>query len=251
MRNAWPRLGVVVVSAAFGLAGCNSTQPERVDVRTASVSVKATATSGLFDCYEVWTDATGDDIPDTFTGFYTCDDAQESFQRQMPWNYSLSISIIRKGGTTEEIATSLTGLIGSSIVPGDTLDDFVSVTDSDPTIETARDKAQDGPLFYVNGKRVSRGSPVYHTANSFTVGTPNILTTSPTFDFNINTGDTIIVRARKQTFSQSPGFLPADPDPTLLLEGTLAIGGAGVVTSGTSSSTSADKSGFAFSYTVP
>jgi hypothetical protein len=250
----------VLAVAVIVAVGCDSSQPDRIDTRTASVSFKTTAESFLFDCYEVWIDQSNppDGIPEFNAGVTTCDETTQFQERAVPWNYALGISIIRAGTTTEETVTSLTGLPGSSVLPGDDTDviaDFISLTDFDPTIGTAAPKPHQDEFYFLNGKQVSRGSPYFLSAFGFSVGTPNILdtplTVAPTFDFSVNTGDTIIVRARKQSLAAAPPYLPPVPDPKIILEATLAVGGVSVVPTGSSVSTVDDQSGFTLSFTVP
>ena len=38
--------------------------------------------------------------------------------RAVPWRYSLGITIIHRGSTTEELVTSLTGVLGTISYPG-------------------------------------------------------------------------------------------------------------------------------------
>jgi len=250
MRNAWPTYALVLVAAVLAAVGCDSTEPERVTTRSASVFVEARADVTLWDCYEVWVDNDNDGNPDEFVTNF-CEPTIEAAQRLMPWNYAISISIIPKGGKDEHVVTSVDGIPGSSFDPGNNLDDFVSVTESDANISAAAPRANQDNIYFLNGKRVSPGSPVFLTINGFPVDTPNILTASPSFDFEANSGDTIIVRARKQAAGQMPPFLPQEPDPHLLLSAGLVVGGAAVTPAGSSTSTSADKSGFTFSFAVP
>jgi len=259
MRNAWPTYAVVLVAAVLVAVGCDSTQPDRIESRTASVTLNTAAKVDLYDCFEVWQDTNNpqDGVPDVNTGFLTCEPTPPApFKaiRSIPWRYSLRISVIRRGTTTEEVVTSDTGLFGSSVEQGDP-NPFVSMTDFDETATPIPDRPPADDLYFLNGKTVSLGNPTYLAFAGIDVGTPNILTqpltTSPTFDFTVNTGDTIVVRARKQLVADAPPFLHFDQDPEVTLEAGLAIGGTAVATSGTSSSSTSDGSGFSISFTVP
>lgn len=253
MRNAWPTVAVVLTAAVLVSVGCDSDEPEHATGRTASVTVTAVAEGPLFNCYEVWQDTTvpPDSNPDVNTGFVICDETIDFAQRPVPWRYSLTISVIHAGTVTEDVVTSLEGLPGSSVLPNDGIDDFVSLTDYDPNVLTAPAKDHQEDIWFVNGKTVSRGSPVYLAAMGLDLGVPNILTTSPSFDFAVNSGDTIIVRARKQGTAAAPAFIPTTPEPNLTISGTLSVGGVGASVSGSQTSSNADQAGFAFSYTVP
>ena len=255
MRNSWPTRLVVMAIALLVVTGCNTTQPPSVGPRIASVTVDATAKGDLFDCYDIWQDTSQppDGVADIDTGYKLCQPAPAPpASRGVPWHYSMSISIIPAGTTTEQIVRSVNGVIGSSIRANDTVEDFVSLTNYDPTVEGAADKAHDPEtgFYYQNGKRVSVGSPVYLTALGIPItGVPNILTVTPSFDFTVNRGDTIVVRAAKQSTAQSPPFI-IYPQPNLVIAATLNVGGTAVTPSGSATSTDADKAGISFSYTV-
>ncbi len=255
MRTSWPMRLVVLAVALLAVTGCNTTQPPSSGTRIASLTVEATADGTLYDCYDIWQDTSQppDHIPDIDTGFKICDERTTEFAtRAVPWHYSMSISIIAAGTTTEHVVRSVNGVIGSSVQAGDTLDDFVSLTNYDPTVGTALDKPADtdNGLYFLNGKRVSVGSPVYLVANNVPIiGVPNILTATPSFDFTVNRGDTVIVRARKQSTAQSPGFIVA-PVPKLTLSASLNVGGTAVTPNGSATSAFDDMAGFTFSYTV-
>lgn len=264
MRNAWPTYAVVLVAAVLVAVGCDSTQPDRVESRTASVSLRTTAKVDLYDCFEVWQDTNNpqDGVPDVNTGFVTCDPTPPPIGggpvvkalRSIPWRYSLRISVIRKGTTTEEVVVSDSGLFGSSVESGDPTP-FISMTEFDETSPAIPDRPHADDIYYLNGKTVSLGNPTYLAFAGIDVGTPNILsqplTTGPTFDFTVNTGDTIVVRSRKQAYVDAPPFLHFDQDPEVRLESVLAIGGTPVAISGTNVSSTDDGAGFSSSFTVP
>jgi hypothetical protein len=254
MRNAWPTQVALVAVAILAISGCNSSQPSGGVSRTASLSMTAIADGLLYDCYDIWVDTSQppDGIPDSDTGYKICDITTDAAQRAVPWRYSLSISIIPAGSTTERIVTSVNGVTGSSIQPGDGIDDFISMTNYDLTVGVAAVKPPDlaNGLYFINGKHVSVGSPVYLSANNFgNLGAPNVLTTSPSFDFTVNSGDTVVVRARKQPLAEAPGFITSE-FPHLKIGAAFSVGGIAVVTNGNQTSGEEDKAGFTFSYTV-
>jgi hypothetical protein len=168
----------------------------------------------------------------------------------------VTISAIRAGTTTEEIVTSLSNVIGSSVQPGDGIDDFVSLTEYDPTVQpptvfkSPEFRSGYGIVSFLNGKELSRASALYLTPIGIELGEVNILTLTPSFDFTVNSGDTIIVRARKQLVADAIPYLPVAPPPDLRLTGLLSVGGALVSPSGNSESTSDDGAGISFSFTV-
>jgi hypothetical protein len=261
MRTDWRVRAAVLLGSILAVAGCSTTQPDSVGTRDASLAFEARATVNLFDCYEIWAPdpITGIPVYQGFNECYLAHDSQtgvvRSENRPVPWNYSLTVSIIHRGSTTEEIVTSVAGMIGSSVQPSDGIEDFVSLTGYDPSDQPAPIKQPEerpgyGLVQFRNGRQVSRGSPIWLETNNFFLGEPNILLAPTTFDFGVNSGDTVIVRARKQNVALMPDFLPRTPDPLLQLSGTLSVGGILIAPSGTKISSTADGAGVSFSFTV-
>ena len=260
MRNDCRMRAVVLLGSVLAAAGCTTKQPESIGTRTASVRILAKADVNTFNCYEIWADDI-DGIP-ADTGERECENELNSGGdpvvaiRNIPWRYSLTVSIIHAGSTGEEIATSLSGVIGSSVQPGDGIDNFISLTEYDPTDQPASKfrppefRPGYGIVTFENGRLVSRGSPIWLAIAGFGPGETNILTLSPTFDFEVNAGDTVIVRARKQLAVDAPPFLQSSPPPKIVLSGTLSVGGSLVTPAGAAKSTSADGAGISFSFTV-
>lgn len=270
MRIARPKNVVVMVVSILALFGfgCDSTQPDSINSGTASVTLNTRALVDIYHCYEVWVDTSNppDGTPDENTGFTACEPASPAggggtsvkAQRAVPWRYALTISVIRAGTTNEVVVQSDTGVPGSSVQPGDGIPDFISMTDYDPGVDSAPAKPPVDQFYYLFGKTVSVGSRVYLASVGADLGPPNILTiektnaqTPPTFDFIINSGDTVVVRARKEASVTGlpPGVSP-DQETEITLSGELAVGGVQVATNGTSVSSFEDKSGFTFSFTA-
>src|SRR5262249_4977700 len=158
--------------------------------------VVAGATVELFNCYEIWANDINGVL--VYQGFNECYTTSQVSPREVPWHYSLSISIIRRGSTAEELVTSTSGIAGSSVRPSDDVDDSISMTDSDPGQADAdfrgpEDRPGYGTVQFLNGKKASRGSPLWLGPAGFPIEEPNILS-APTFDFEVNPGDTVIVR---------------------------------------------------------
>jgi hypothetical protein len=248
MKNACRARAVGVILAAFVVAGCSSTQPDRVETRTASLSFATTASVPVWDCYE-------SPFPFCFPALDGNPPAQKIVDRQVPWRYSVAITIVRAGTYTEEVAFSTTGTLGTSVgEPGDVVPDFVSLTNYDPDQPPVADRDVGG-IHFTNGKTVSSGSPVYLSQVGIDPGIPNMLdTVAPvpgapaTFDFELNTGDTVIVRARKESVAASPAVSPAYEN--VRLKATLALAGSPVVGQGPQTSPTDDKAGFTFSFRV-
>jgi len=248
MKNDWRAQAVVVFLSAFAVAGCSSTQPDRIETRPASLSFKTTAFVGLWDCYE-------DPAPpgcfpqleDNGSGL------QKKETRSVPWRYSLEITVIRAGTTEEVVVTSLSGEVGSSVQAGDDVEHFVSLTDYDPNMPAVPDKVVDGTT-YSNGHAVSTGSPIYLATINVDPSVPNppniLLNTAQTFDFTLNAGDTVLVRARKQGVDDpsAPQFQPPLDDITL--ESSLSVSGVPVVNQKELKLVPDNSPGLSFSYTV-
>jgi hypothetical protein len=101
-----------------------------------------------------------------------------------------------------------------------------------------------------SSKKVTNASRLWLEGNGFFLGEPNVLEQiPPTFNVDLNLGDTLIVRARKQKRSDAPPFLSSDTDPELALTGTVSLGGVQVPLQGTSATSFDDMAGMTFSYT--
>jgi hypothetical protein len=252
---------MVMVLSVFAVAGCSSTQPDRIETRLASLGVSASASVLIFDCYQVWQDVDGDGVPETDTATTQCfptfepqNPIQVRKNRAVPWPYSLQVTVIPAGSVSEQVVISSDGAtVGSSVEPGDSVEDFISLTDYDPDQPPSSVvNFNTGSTFFLNGKQVSQGSPIYLASIGVDPGVPNILNIlnpPETFDFNLNTGDTVVIRARKQLRLAGPPFLP----PTgadLRISANLLISGVQATTQGSKVSPVDDGAGFTFSFTV-
>lgn len=266
MKIAWRALAVGLI-VVIALAGCETTQPDRIGTRESSVSFSATANVGLYNCYDLYQDTNQDGTPDFFLQFLcepvieitsTGDLVHTLAVRSVPWRYSVKFTVLRAGATSEQLLTSLSGVVGSSVQPFDPVDDFISLTGYDTIVVPVPDKNQ-GDLYWINGRQVSAGSPLYMSSIFVDPGEPNLLgPPATTFDFNLDTGDTVIGRARKQAFSAAPPYI-FTLDPNIQLSGRLSVGGVDVhpestppVAAGTTSPTTSgqDEAGVTFSFTV-
>jgi len=228
-------------------ASCDSEQPATTTSAAASLTVSASAQVDNNWCWDMWfdEDGVGGCEFDLQQKFCQVVDNEAKNSHPVPWRYTVQVSVIRAGQTTPQV-------IGSSVVPNDNVQDFVSLTPYDPVVSPGIPKANDGQICYLNGVTVSRGTQTWLQANGYDIGTPNILETNPSFDFELQQGDTVIVEARKQSRNDAPNFLqdPEDlSDADLILTGTLTVAGGSVLVNGTQFSPTADKAGFSFSYT--
>lgn len=263
MKTTWRAQTTAAILFLFALAGCSSTQPDSITTRGSSIGFHATALVELFDCYEEWQDTTGPNgvpdgtpdvkINDSLVCFPALDDGhppvQIRTQRAVPWRYTIAITVIRAGGVSEQILNSVDGVPGLDV-------SFESLTAYDVGTEPSPVQTVNPPgtdIFYRFGVRLSTGSPIYLTNLGVDPGVPNILGVNPTFNYNLNSGDTVIVRVRKQPTLQAPSGEP--PYPDLLLVAELTVSGQSVTPQSTPpgnppTSSPDDTSGITFSYTV-
>ena len=245
MNNAWRVRASIAIVSSLIVAGCDSTQPDRIETRSASMNFETIALVEIWDCYQT---------PFLFCFPSLANEVQEKSPRALPWNYSLKITIIRAGTIDEQVAVSSSGVVGSSVEFGDGIEDFISLTAADPNMPPVPDKDVGGTIFS-NGNKVSTGSPIYQAFIGVNPGVTNILGTEPaapnvpaTFDLSLNTGDTVIVRARKQTIALSPRYRPLPTN--IAIEAFLTVSGVQVAVQGPTKSSTGNGTGFTFSFTV-
>ena len=251
------RLALVIATIGVALSGCDSTQPSNIGAATASIRFSADGLVGSYDCWELWADISQppDGVPDDLNQLF-CEqlfvggnpEVPVVDSRPIPWRYSIAITVIRAGQTQEE-------LIATSIFPGDTIDDFISMTGYDTIRSVGPTRGFDGTFYYVTpgasgtqftaSARVSSGNQLWLESQGV-LGEENIMGEPPPFDVELNEGDTLIVRARKQRNEDAP-YLPLDPQ--LVLTGTVTLGGTQIQLLGTPSSTSDNMAAVTFSFT--
>ena len=265
MKNAWRAQAIGVALSVAALAGCDSTQPDQIDTRGGALGIDARAATFVYNCYEIWFDTDADGVPDLnaaqdecFQVFVPAGNPPEFVPKvvtaPVPWHYSLKVSVLPAGATVENVVVSSDGAtIGSSVEPGDLMNDFESLTAYDLTQGPAPPKANDGPQYWLNGREVTAGSPIYLATQGIDQGIPNILdivTDPPTFTFNINAGDTILVRFRKQLDTAAPDFIPPSAEADLKLTATFLVNGDEVAVQGQRETSDTDGSGVTFSYSM-
>jgi hypothetical protein len=246
MRRLTPAI-FAIAAIILATAGCDSEQPATSPSTTATLSIKASADVDKNFCWDVWSDldGNGDCEFDNQQKYCETADGGSKNTRPVPWRYSAQVSILRAGTTTPQI-------IASSVVPGDTVPDYVSLTPYDPVVEPGIPKPSAEGICYLNGVKVSRGTQYFVEANGYIFGPPNVITHTPVLEFELALGDTVIVEARKQAVFDAPNYLQAPDDTSdvnLYLTGVLLVGSGEVQVNGTTSSSAADKAGFSFSYT--
>lgn len=248
---------LATVPLILAAAACKSTQPTGDTAATATLSFEARGRVDTLDCWEVWYDTTDppDGTPDTDAGFKFCQTVQKDI-RLIPWHYSLEISILRAGATSPE-------LVASSVIPFDSIPDFVSMTDYDHAVGVGAthlpDLTQTPPQYFKrssnladgdSAQQVGSGSPVYISTFGIDIVPPNVLQQTPSYSLTLNRGDTIIVAARKEKIADGGGpWLPTDQPPDINLHAILVVAGEQVQVTGTSTSPDDDGTGVSFSFT--
>jgi len=248
MKNAWRAKALGAILSALVITGCSSTQPDSFEDLSGSLSFTTSASVTLWACYE-------SPFLYCFPETFGLPPVQRVVDRlNVPWRYSIEVTIIRAGTVYPVLAVSTTGVPGTSIYPGDGVDDFVSLTDYDLADSPAPDRTEFG-VDFTSGKIVTAAHPLYLQWIFVDPGVPNILAivsatpgTPATFDFELNRGDTVVVRARKQQTSAAPGFSP--PFQNVKLSARLDVSETPVSVQGSATSSTEDKAGFTFSYTV-
>ena len=246
MRRSMPAIFAIAASI-LATVGCDSEQPASSPETTASLTITARADVDKNFCWDLWQDldSSGDCEFDTQTKFCEVADLGSKDSQAVPWRYSAQVSILKAGTTTPQI-------VASSVIPGDSVFDYVSLTPYDPVVAPGFQKPSADGFCYLNGVKVSRGTQYWVEANGYVLGPANVLEHIPSLEFQLALGDTVIVEARKQAVVDAPNYLQAADDFSelnLVLTGVLTVGTGEVLVNGTSFSSTADKAGFSFSYT--
>jgi len=244
---------LMALAAVAGLTSCETTQPVGSGSKQMSFSMSSTALVDLWNLWDVFVeDANGDLVPasqpfptrfcDIPTSIACCQvSGVSSTSVRVPWNYVVDIAMIPSGTGTEQ---TLASSVGDS-------DPFTSRTPFDSTIFATLGDGSSGGFFFRNGRRVSAGSEDY-MANCLgvTAKVPeeSVLGFSPSFVVELNKGDTVIIRARKEltTNSEFAGIYLSDPRIISLIE----IDGIEINPRGDSSSSTTEGAGFTLSYTL-
>ena len=249
-----------MVVSALALAACETTQPDRVTARNASVTFAATGKLGhpqLLRSVAGHEQSAGRNGGRVSGCRPICYEQRTATQaRAMPWHYSVIITVIRAGTTIETLLFSNDGVPGTTSLPEqpDEIDPFSAMTDYDPTQPSAPFRPPEGAIVYVERQRRVMGKPDLYCRHSRRAAPPaRPIWVSPTswegrhrLISSLNAGDTVIVRARKQLFSQSPGYLPTERDSGAHAgrrsRPRSAIGGVPVAPNGTTASSGEDGS---------
>lgn len=256
-RTAQAAAATVAAALVLCLAACDSEQPLQASDQEGALSFSAqSAKVAIVDCYDAWADDDEDGTPDQFDGVRCYDPPFPiaPVSRPVPWTYSLEVSVLRGGSTTETV-------IGSSLEarvppePNFVQEPFINACPFDTTVEVAPARPPellgDPDIYFLNPRRVSKGSASYLAAISPGF-VPNVLGDPDlSFDFEVQAGDTIIVRARKEENGDGPQIFTTFDNIDMTLSATLRLGGISVQPQVGSNGSSTDNgAGFMFSFTT-
>jgi hypothetical protein len=246
------RLVLVVLAVAGGFS-CDSDDPLTRGSGIAQIYIQGVALRHVYDVQVRKQDLNDDGVPDNnsdplppldpvvgaiCTQVLNDTGAPLLSEGIAPWPYSAEISVLRAGTTAPVVlATS----IGSPDV-------FGSISlDYDPDLIPLDPLPPEGS-FYYNGFRVTTASRLYlqYCLGVPNLPEPNILGEPYPFEVSVNSGDTVLVKARKELQTSAPFVLGSEPR----LIGIIRLDGTTVQTTGTTVSTDAPGSGLSFSYTV-
>jgi hypothetical protein len=122
MKTALRARTLATIVSVLAVAGCSSTQPDSLGTRSASLGFGATALVEVYDCYEEWQDTTGpngvpDGTPDVkIQDSLICFPALDNnipirVDRAVPWRFTVVVTVVRAGSTSEQLMTSVNGAI--------------------------------------------------------------------------------------------------------------------------------------------
>jgi len=241
MRKVLATLAAALMLASMG---CNTTQPTGGGPQVITVTASASALVDVWQIWDLWadTDEPLDGVPDVQTPFHTCVRQVDPVNTSVPWPYSAEITLIQ-AGTTDEIPLRSTV---SATNP------FSNITPYDTNVRrTVPDLLPQVPFYFLNGREVTAGTRDYIDSCT-TLGSAfedsNILGDPVAFSFQVQQGDTIVFRARKQLVDD------ANPYATLVrsevvLSSSYFVDGRGVTPSG-ETFVSSDGGGFTASVRI-
>ena len=261
------RVGCVaaIAAAVLTVTGCDTSQPTQGSSSAVGVQIEARALVNEFDCYDRYLGTTFDRVVcrgpvlDPSPG----GSGNLLVDRNVPWRYSFRVVKLNAGHANDF------EIIGNSIASqnGGTFETFGDVARYDAVQEPAPLRDPEPPFNFQNPRRVSQGHPDFFLGTiTYNDGRPerapialpvvNILGVtpatpfqSPRYEFQLDSGDAVIVEAAKQLRSQGPDIFPAGLAPNLTLNAKLFVGGTEATpTAGTVQSPPTDGQGLSFQY---
>ena len=257
------RVGCVVAVVAAVLCGaCDTSQPTQGQASVVGVQIEARALVNEFDCYDRFIGDTFDRV--VCTGPVASPDGGNLIvDRNVPWRFSFRVIKLNAGQANDF------EILGNSVSSqnGGTFETFGDVTRYDSVQEPAPLRNPEPPFNFQNARRISQGHPDYFlgtiTYNDNRPERPpiamppvNILGVtpatpfqSPHYEFELASGESVIVEAAKQLRVQGPDIFPPGIQPNLALNAKLFVGGTEASpNSGTVQSSNADGAGVSFNY---
>lgn len=278
MRNRCRLLGIVCLLVV--LPACDAEQPQSIPSQLAQVQFRTLASTNVYDVWERYVDADQDGLPDQFDSQgnpidppieVQCRQVFEGGQPlrvqgdSVPFPHSVEILVLRAGETEPERLTSEAALDENfNLTPYDSLPAgsqpnppcsapevcvrLGRLTAASRLVMESRYEDLDREVINLPG-----GQQVFpfRCPGSPGLGDPRLGGTpaapaAPPFAVELNTGDTIIVRARKG--SNPLNGLELISQPTL--SATLTVGGLRVDATGQTATSLEQGAGLSFSYTL-
>jgi len=231
-------LTAITATLILASTSCDTTQPTGGGSQVITITASA---SGLVDVWQIWdtwadTDEPEDFVPDVKTVFHKCVLQPDPVSASVPWPYSAEITLIR-AGTTDEIP------LRSTV---DDTDPFSSITPYDTgVLRTVPDAPREGRFYFLDGREVAATTRDYidnctNLGSSF--GDSNIVGEPVEFSWEVEQGDTIVFRARKQLDAEANPYQSVVSTGVVLFS-SYFVDGRGVTPAGTTFSAS-DGGGF-------
>lgn len=259
-------LGGMLLAAAL-CAGCETTQPDELLQQTGQIEVSAS--NAVVDVYNVWDlfeDSNGDGQPDDVPGpdftLWCEGPVATAGAVSLPWPFSIEISILRAGQTVPEVRTHPASLVegtnralyDSGVLQGNDLPFPPGQNQQVPADGRTFQFTNQRRLTIANLDLILSDSNFLHDIDPGTyggvcpgtfIGPPMIDDQEQPYTFDLNKGDTVLVKARR--FNTPPAGITTTTEPSL--NGTLTVDGLQVNVQGTTNSASEPDAGFSFSYT--
>jgi hypothetical protein len=230
-RSLVPALILVLAAAS----GCETTQPTLAPQQGAVIEF--TSTAGLVPLYEVWdaqlvtvTTSEGQAPVQTVRDLgLWCDisaDSEHQSRQDAKYPFRFSVEIERIPAGTSQVEKLSDASYATAYGSLTTYDEKAPETPSTHLVEWTQDRSDPSTpnitviLSFKNGRRISTASrdfiekvkiasgtptsygsrcPFGGATSAKNLGDPNVAGGSPSFGFQVNTGDVILVKARKDT----------------------------------------------------
>jgi hypothetical protein len=260
MRTPLRFLGIVLLLALGG--GCDTTQPLQIDSETYQLEITGESQVRIpfYNVYYMVEDGVPDQV------YLFCTDPVDLLADSVPWNFSLTVEVLRNGETVmEEIVISTEpnnnlapyddqvfteGIRTQNPITFDTGTALRTFRFMDPPprrLAAANDEvmaAVTNPLFELDDGTYGIGTGLCSLGYP---GEASINGVAQPITIELNKGDTLVVQARKgDTAPPGTWYLGGEPK----LKGELLLNGLPVQVNGTTISTTDTGDGISFSFTA-